>query len=377
MINELDWRKTLKEDLKKTAESDLPWDEFRNKTILVTGASGLIGSNLVKTLIYCTNKHQLNMKVIATGRSMSKLEKIFSSWSGSKTLKLVAYDVTEGPEELNRNVPEEVDYVIHGASITNSALMISKPVETIQTSVFGTSNLLEFCRIKRVKRAVYISSMEMYGDTSVFEENGEGVREDKIGLLDPLAIRSDYPESKRLCENMCIAYNSEYSVPISIVRLAQSFGPGILEEENRVFAQLARCVLENRDFVMHTTGQSEGNYCYLQDAVKGILMILSTGKSGEAYNVVNEECHMTIAEMAEMVCNNVAQKTIHVVYDLSRSNQYGYAKPVKLKLSADKIRELGWKPAVGLEEAYRRLILDMKETAEMNEIMKTIGKMKP
>ena len=203
--------------------------------------------------------------------------------------------------------------------------------------------------------------MEVYG--SNFSENNN-VEEENIGYLDPLKIRSNYPESKRMCENMCIAYMAEYGVPVRIARLAQTFGAGILPGENRVFAQFARSVIRNENIVLHTKGLSEGNYCYTSDTCLALLLLLEKGTNGEAYNISNPTTHTTIANMASMVCDKIAENKIKVVFDVPESNTYGYAADTKLRLNIDKMRKLGWTPRVGLEEAYRRLIGSMVQTNE-------------
>ena len=159
---------------------------------------------------------------------------------------------------------------------------------------------------------------------------------------------------------MCIAYLSEYGVPVKIARMAQTFGAGILPGENRVFAQFARSVIENKDIILHTPGKSEGNYCYTRDAVSALLFILLKGINGEAYNVSNEKTHITIAGMASLVASDIANNSIKVIFDIPEENIYGYAAETKMKLNSDKLKELGWKPEVGLKEAYTRLIESMK-----------------
>lgn len=197
--------------------------------------------------------------------------------------------------------------------------------------------------------------MEVYGS---FNESKE-VREENLGYIDNLKVRSDYPESKRLCENMCIAYYSEFGVPVKIARLAQTFGAGILPGENRVFAQFARSAMQGKDIVLHTKGQSEGNYCYTRDCITGLLTILLKGANAEVYNVSNPAAHVTIVEMANLVAEKIAGGKIKVVFNIPKDNTFGYAADTKMKLNSDKLQALGWKPEVGLEEAYRRLISDL------------------
>lgn len=336
----------LEEDLKYVASYELPYDELRGRSVLVTGSTGLIGSLLVRSLLAIGD-----IKVLAFVRDEEKARSIFSE---NQDLRFVVGDIADKLE-----IEDTVNYIFHCASVTTSKVMIEKPVETLITSIEGTRNILELAREKKTKSVVYVSSMEMYGS---FADLNHDIKEDDLGYIDPLKVRSNYPESKRLCENMCMAYLSEYSVPVKIARLAQTFGAGILPGENRVFAQFARSAMNGENIVLHTKGLSEGNYCYTRDCMTGLLTILLKGKNGEAYNVSNPASHTTIADMANMVTKKIAGGKIKVVFDIPDSNSFGYAADTKMKLNSDKLQSLGWKPEVGLEEAYRRMISSMKES---------------
>lgn len=335
----------LKEDLHYIADYNLPYEKLKGNTVLVTGATGLIGTSVVRALLEIGD-----IKVIAFVRNEEKAKKIYKDFLG-KALFFHIADIVEKIE-----IDESIDYIFHCAAVTTSKIMVEKPVETLMTSIEGTRNILEFAREQKCKSIVYISSMEVYG---AFEESRK-VNEKDLGYIDNLKIRSNYPESKRLCENMCVAYHAEYNVPVKIARLAQTFGAGILPGENRVFAQFARSVIKGKNITLHTKGLSEGNYCYTSDCITALFTILLKGMNAEAYNVSNPQAHMTIAEMAKMVCEEFSNGKSTVVFDIPEENTFGYAADTKMKLSSDKLQTLGWKPEVGLKEAYRRLILSME-----------------
>lgn len=355
----------LQEDLEIIASKGLPSEELRGASVLVTGATGLVGSQLVKALACINRVHSAGMTVLAMVRSTEKAERIFGKLLDRDDVKLVIGDVTTPYTEYISN-DTAVDYVIHTASVTTSKIMVTKPVETINTAMSGTNNILDLARAKGAKSVIYVSSMEVYG--SFTAENGESpyIREDDLGYIDPLKVRSNYPESKRMCENMCIAYSSEYGLPVKIARLSQTFGAGILPGENRVFAQFAKSAVKGEDIVLHTKGLSDGNYCYTRDTVEAMLLLLVKGKNGEAYNIANENNHTTIAAMAEMVAEKIGGGRIKVVFDIPKENLFGYAADTKMKLCSEKIQSLGWKPSVDLEEAYTRMIGSMKEIGELS-----------
>ncbi|UEL48685.1 NAD-dependent epimerase/dehydratase family protein [Terrisporobacter hibernicus] len=346
----------VQQDLDFVLDSNVDFTKMKDSTILITGATGLIGVSLVRSLIWANVKKNCDIKILVLVRDIEKAKKIYCSMLERNDLHIIKGDILD-----KINIDERIDYIIHCASVTSSKTMIEKPVETIMTSVDGTKNILELAKEKKCKSVVYVSSMEMYGTIKDEYE----VTENDLGYINPLKLRSNYPESKRLCENLCIAYLSQHSIPVKIARLSQTFGAGILEGENRVFAQFAKCVINNQNIALHTKGNSEGNYCYTSDTVAGLLTILLDGENGEAYNVVNPESHTSIINMAHLVCDKIANGRIMVEFEIPENNQYGYAEDTKLKLNSDKLSKLGWKPQIGLEDSYKRLIKSMKNTLEL------------
>lgn len=357
MTEEVTNNKILQEDLKSISDTDLPFERLKNSTILITGATGLIGVSLARALLYINDEHNTNIKVIALVRNKDKAKNIYGNILKRNDIQLLINDINNKIE-----TEENIDYIFHCASVTTSKTMIEKPVETLMTSVAGTKNVLDIAMTKKAKSVVYVSSMEMYG---TFSDSDNEITENELGYINPLLIRSNYPESKRLCENMCMAYLSEYNVHVKIARLAQTFGAGILPGENRVFAQFARSVIEGKDIVLHTQGKSEGNYCYTSDTVIGLLTVLLNGCDGEAYNISNPNTHTTIANMAKMVCKKIAGNKIKVIFDIPKENKFGYAADTKMKLNSDKLKALGWTPKIDLENAYKRLIESIKLDSEL------------
>lgn len=344
--------KILQEDLEWIANSEFHFDKLKDSNILITGATGLIGVALVRSLLCVNRVKKLDLHVLALIRNKKKAETIYRGLLDRKDLTLVIGDVTE-----KLSVSQKVDYIFHCASVTASKVMVNNPVETLLTSVEGTKNVLIFAKENQCKSVVYVSSMEMYG---FFSEENKNVTEKDLGYIDPLAVRSNYPEGKRLCENMCVAFYSEYGVPVKIARLSQTFGAGILQGENRVFAQFARSAINGEDIILHTKGLSEGNYCYTRDTVMGLLYILIRGGDAEAYNITNPAAHSTIANMAKMVCEKFGKGKSKLIFDIPETNVFGYAADTKMKLNSDKLQKLGWRPQIGLDEAYARMILSIK-----------------
>lgn len=346
----------LQEDLEGIVQSDVAWDCFENTTVLVTGATGLVGSQFIKALLCANRLRGTGIRILALVRSEEKARRVFGHLWEREELQAVLGDVTAIPA-----VEGPVDYIVHGASITNSKQMVTYPVETIVTTVEGTRCLLELAREKQVRGMVYLSSMEAYGVT---DPTLERVTERDLGYVDNLSVRSCYPEGKRMAECLCAAYAHQHGVPVTIARLAQTFGAGVSHEETRVFAQFARSYMDGTDIVLHTTGDSVGNYCYTADCVRGLLTLLVKGESGQAYNVVNPRTSIRIREMAQMIAEMSGGK-IKVVFDIPEDAlKYGYAPPAEMRLSGEKMKALGFEASVDLPEMYQRLIASMKQQRE-------------
>ena len=184
-----------------------------------------------------------------------------------------------------------------------------------------------------------------------------GVRYSRVGV-----VRSSYPESKRMAENLCACFHHEYGVPVCAARLAQTFGAGVSKTETRAFMQFAKSALEGRDIVLHTKGESYGNYVYLSDAVEAILLLMTKGARGEIYTVSNEDACVRIRDLALIAAKTLSDPEVRVVFDIPDDPMtYGYAPDVKMHLSNKKICSLGWKPTVDLPGMFMRLSDDLRD----------------
>jgi len=318
-------------------------------TYLITGATGYIGSMLVKQIL----DSGAGDSVIALVRDVEKAKAFLPQGVSYICVNL---EDRQMMESVKGSITGSIhcNYIIHCASVTKSSEMIARPVETIESIVNTTQNVMELAKICDVKSVVYLSSMEVYGNIDCLD--GHRVSEAELGDVNIFNERSCYPLGKRMAENVCYAYHKEYNVPVKIARLAQTFGRGVLPNENRVFVQFAKAVKYSEDIVLHTAGNSMGNYCSIDDAMTGIMNILHHGVNGEAYNVVNEENTMTIREMAELVADRIAKGKIKVVYDIPEGNPFGYGTDTGLRLSSKKLNGLGWKAADDICKMYKELL---------------------
>lgn len=345
----------LQEDLNSIAKTlFLDWEKFNHKIVLVTGATGLLGSQIVFSFLTANRIHNLNIKVIAVVRNEKKANDIFKYCINDPALIVQTQDI------LNPIISDyNVDFIIHGASVTSSKNFVEYPVETIKTAVLGTLNMLEFAKKNNVKGFVYLSSLEVYGVTDIKKTS---ISEEDYGYINPLSVRSSYIESKRLSECLCTSYSNEYKLPITIARLAQTFGPGVSMSDERFFAQLAKCVINKENIVLYTMGNTIRNYCYTKDSITAVIQIMLSGESGNAYNVANKETTISIKEMAEMVVRQFPEANIKVEFDLKKNTgELGYAPVVKVNLSTVKLEKLGWKATVSLEDMLYRTVHSMEK----------------
>jgi nucleoside-diphosphate-sugar epimerase len=326
----------------------IPWDRFRDATILVTGATGVIGSAIARVLCAADTAKDLGLAVVAQGRDSRKGQRLEAEL-GVRFLSADVRELSPSASGLDK-----ADFVFHAAGVTSSAHMVARPEEVLATAVDGTRNVLDLAVALGAGGVVCVSSMEVYG-----QGLAGVVTESEEGILDPHDPRSSYPEGKRRAEALSTAYAAEYGLQTTNARLGLTFGAGVPTDpaNTRVPLQFARSVLAGRDIELHTDGAGVTNVCYLADAVRALLLLATKGAAGEAYNVANPEASMTIRQMAEVVAREVAGGTIKVVVKPPRDiESRGYAPPSAYRLSADKLRALGWEPRYGMAEMYRRMI---------------------
>ena len=329
----------------------IDWEQFRNSTILVTGATGLIGQNLVNAIAYNSQEKGLDIKLILPVRNVAIAEKQFS-WTDAE---IFHYELG-----VELKLDTSVDYIVHLASPTSSKYFTEKPVDTMMANIEGTRTLLELARLHHVRKYVGLSTMEVYGSP----KKGHKVKENEVGAFETMNARNSYPVAKIACEALCNSYYTQHGVSAVIMRATQTFGPGVRYDDGRVFAQFMRCAVENTDIVLRSAGLTERSYLYTADAVSAILVSLLKGKPGQAYTVANPDTYCSIKDMAQMVANEISGGNIKVVFDIAEDiESLGYAGTLYMDLDVKKIKELGWSPNVALKAMFERMIEGTKSNA--------------
>lgn len=308
--------------------------------ILITGATGLIGSCLVDLLMRHSFCH-----IYAMGRNSQRAEQRFADYWQQPRFHFIRHDICQSLE-----CTENFHYIIHAASNASPNFFQKSPVEVMKSNLNGLCQLVEYGLAHHMQRMLYVSSGEVYG-----EGDGSVFTEESSGHIDILSPRACYPSSKRAAETLCAAYIQEYGADIVIARPCHTYGPYFTESDNRVYAQFIRNIMNDEDIVMKSRGEQFRSWLYVVDCAVAMLLLLTKGNSGEAYNVANEESNITIRQLAEEIAKIGNKK---VVFDLAEN---GNTTPItKAVFSTEKLNQLGWKPLFNIEEGLAHTIQSMR-----------------
>jgi len=346
----LEANKTVFEDLELITKSKLPWHMFSNKTIMITGGGGFIGSYLVKSLLHIGEKFDLNLKVICVARKIESINTRLSDYLHMKNFEVFLHD-------MSLPLPEDfpiAEFIIHAASQASPKFYGVDPVGTLLVNSIGTMYLLNHILINKSKNFLFISSGEVYGDPINSELR---INEKNFGYLDPMDVRSCYAESKRLGETMAVAWGTQYDIHTNVVRLFHTYGPGLSMSDGRVFADFVSDVANDRDIILNSDGNAQRSFCYVSDAVIGILTVLLNGKKNEAYNVGNPDTELAVKDLASILVNLFPKKKLKVKFEINTENiNYLKSSIARCCPSIEKLKALGWSPKIGIEEGFSRTI---------------------
>ncbi len=372
-------------DLRTVCSLDLPWEEMDGRSILISGATGMIGSTLIDVLMMrnrgaaaasleaAGKDNAAGLRIFALGRSVEKAKNRFREYWGDPRFAFVQCDINDR-ESLERacaeagiggsqegsaqNAAGTVDYVFHAASNTHPVAYANDPIGTVVTNIIGLDNLLHFATEHGCRRFLFASSNEIYGenrgDAELFDEK-------YCGYIDCNTMRAGYPESKRAGEALCQAYIRQKGLDVVIPRFTRSFGPSLLATDTKALSQFIRKGVAREDIVLKSAGTQFFSYTYVCDAVSGLLYCLLKGSCGEAYNIADVSCDITLRDLAQTIADLVGTK---VVFDLPDAVEAaGFSKATKARLDSTKLQGLGWKAQFDMKTALGHTI----------EVMRTLG----
>jgi UDP-glucuronate decarboxylase len=346
----------IQADLERIIQSTVPWEMLSGSTVLITGANGFLPAYMVETLLYLNSVRNAGIQVLALVRNRQKAERRFLHFAGREDLQFVVQDVRD-PYQGPRNV----DYIVHAASQASPTFLGADPVGTFEANVFGTRHMLKLAKDSKSKALLFFSSGEVYGS---IDAASIPTREDYYGSLDPLNVRCSYGEAKRAGESLCTCWHKQFGVPVRIVRPFHTYGPGMMLDDGRVFADLVADVVARRNLVLKSDGLATRAFCYLADATIAFFKIMLQGQDGQAYNVGSEqEC--SIRHLAEVLSGLFPERNLQV--EFQRRDPAGTYLVSTISRSCPdiaKLRELGWEPETSLKEGFARTIRSFEPQEE-------------
>lgn len=326
---------------------DIPFYILKGKTVLVTGATGMLAYYFCCVLMHLNIKLNYNIKVLALVRNKEKAIKKFSGFLSSHYFELLVQDIC-----TPICYKKKVDYILHAAGGASPKYIQGDPLGIIKANTLGTMNIIEFARKNEVINILYTSTREVYGKIDGKTE----IKELDMGILDHSLSRACYPESKRMAEQILISAEKMYSIPYTIARIAHVYGPGMdIDNDGRVMSDFISDAVHSRDITLNSDGRAERAFCYLSDATIALFLVLLRGEKNSIYNVANEKEPMIIKDIAKLITQLCSQKNIKVVLKPTLDNG-SYCDYVRTALDTKKIESIGWSPQVSLSEGIKRTL---------------------
>lgn len=344
----------IEADLKEIYQRDIPWGKLENKTILVTGAYGMLASYVIFMLIYLNKKVGMHINIIAVVKSKEKLIKRFGNIDKNEYFKVYISELDEALE-----IQEDIHYIIHAASLASPQYYSVCPIEVLKPNIIGNYHLLELSALKKVEGYLFFSTGDIYGVI----EGKETIKEDIYGSMDTLDIHNCYSESKRMAETMCKAWFLQKNVPTKIARIWHTYAPTMnVDEDPRVFASFVNDILHGKDIIMKSDGSAKRSFCYISDAVAGFFLVLLCGNSGEAYNICNTEEFYSISQLAEKMVTLYPELNLKVIRKDRSKNDVYVENSVANYIPPDnsKLKSLGWEAKYDITTGFKQVIESLK-----------------
>ena len=341
--------KIIRSDMEEIYSRGYAWDSFSGTKVYVSGSYGMLASYIVFFLIFLREEKSIPLEIIVQGRNEDKAKSRFGLYFDKSYFRFTDENIVS---DSHLSV-SEADYVIHAAGPANPRFYKTNPVEVIEPNVIGTYNLLKNVNKHLLKGFLFLSTCDVYGAV----DDCEHITEDTLGKIDPLAPHSCYNESKRIAETMLSSFSREYGIRTVSARIGHTYGPTMdLDNDPRVFASFIKDALEGKDITLYSDGLARRAFCYLSDAVSGYMLLLLSGKSGEAYNVTNTDQMISIRELADIIAcipkNKVSvsskNRDVNDTYLQDAVNKQN--RPVEYKLV-----KLGWNHFIDVHEGFSRV----------------------
>lgn len=326
----------------------VPFSELAGKTVLVTGATGLIGSYLVGFLAFLNDNYLTKpMHICALARNFETAKTKFADFFAKDNFSFIEQDITK-QSLLYFSETFLVDYIFHSASYASPDKFKQDPLGIIDANTTGTRNMLALAKGNNAKM-LFVSSGEVYGKT-----HAHALKESDYGFIDLADVRSCYAESKRCGELYCRCAQAQWGLDVKIARPFHSYGPGIDLNDTRVFSNFVKNILEGKNLQLFSDGSACRSFLYLQDLIAGFFTILFKGNSGEAYNVAGK--YTSILGLAQTLVELFPEKNLKVEFAQQTNQDYMPSKISYNVGNTAKLEALGWRQRIFLQEGFRRTI---------------------
>lgn len=339
-------------DIRNVTNLDIDWNRLYGKTLLITGATGMIASALIDILM-CKNQNTQGrdgIHIIAVSRNQEKARERFATYWNSEFFSYLSHDITMPLPELGN-----VSYILHAASNTHPRAYAMDPIGTITANVEGTHQLLEYAAGHMCERFFFFSSVEIYGenrkDTEQFDEN-------YLGYIDCNTVRAGYPESKRLGETLCNAYATQKGQDFVIGRFSRAYGPTMLERDSKAIAQFIKKAVAGEDIVLKSEGTQVYSYTYVVDAAAAILYLLLYAKSGDAINIADRKSDISLRELARILAEIAHTNVIFEQPD--ELERKGYSTATRATLNPERMENMGWVAKTDIREGLKKTVESLK-----------------
>lgn len=325
------------------------------KSILITGAAGLICSSIVDILLRWNDINKSTIQIYAAGRWLEEMTNRFGDLVSRPDFHFVIYDAGRTDNELQCHA----DYIIHGASNAHPALVMKEPVETMMSNFLGMKFLLDYAKNEGAKRVLYISSSEVYGN----KPGDQPYKEGEYGYIDLLNARNSYSVGKRAAETLCVSYAAEYGVESVIVRPGHIYGPTASPFDNRVSSAWAYQAARGEEIIMKSDGSQLRSYCYCLDCASAILKVLLKGENCCAYNISNPESIINIRKLGEILAE--AGGVPLKMESASDDEKKSFNPMSNSSLESESLLDLGWHGYFDAKEGLFHTVSILKDIYDL------------
>ena len=342
-------------DLQIIMDADIPWDQLKNRSVLITGAGGFISYYLVCALLAKNDVAGTNIQVLGIVRNKKRAEDKYGELLERPDFKLYEQDVCD-----DFSIDEKADYVIHAASQASAWHFENDPVGTINANLTGTVKALEYAKKSESKSTLFVSSLKVYGQV---HDGSQTLKEEMVGYIDHTSYKNCYAQGKRAAETLCGSYHKQYGMSVKIARPSYIYGPARLDDD-RVWAQFIANVVKGESILLKSNGAAYRSFCYVADTAAALLYILLKGEDMQPYNISADHSNITIRGFAKTAVEVFPEKGL----TLSFANKEDEVEPDLSYFSAtpeildhQKLDALGFVAKVDLKEGIGRAVMIVEE----------------